>query len=269
MNAIVKAQPGREPNNESHALMRMIEQAVERDDFDVEKLKALLAVKKEWEENEARKAFVAAMAAFKAEPIVIEKTKLVTMKLKDKDGKPAGQLQFRHTELAEVVDEVVPAMARHGLSHRWDITQAGSIITVDCVVTHALGHSQKTTMHGMPDDSGRKNLIQQVASTVTYLQRYTLMAACGVAAKGIDNDGRGAGSDDDPERSAAEIEADRKAEANRQGWLDAFESCVDLHELTARRKELADACGGDKKIPKDLMTAYSAKRATLAKGAAK
>lgn len=247
--------------SESHALMRMIEQAVQRDDFDVDKLKALLAVKKEWEENEARKAYVAAMAAFKAEPIVIAKNKQVTMNLKDRDNKPAGKLEFAHADLAEVVDAVVPAMAKHGLSHRWDIRQEGSIISVDCVITHALGHSQKVSMHGLPDDTGRKNAIQQVASTVSYLQRYTLMSACGVAAKGIDNDGNGDG--------AGESEVERAAADKRQAWIDAINGCVDTLELTARKKELIDSCGGIDNVPEELINICVTKKAALEKSAGK
>lgn len=44
-------------------------------------------------------------------------------------------------------------------------------------------------MRASPDNSGSKNAIQAVGSTVTYLQRYTLLAATGLAAAGQDDDG--------------------------------------------------------------------------------
>jgi hypothetical protein len=56
-----------------------------------------------------------------------------------------------------------------------------------------MGHSTKVTMTAGKDDSGKKNLIQQVASTVTYLERYTLLAITGLAAQDQDDDGKGAG----------------------------------------------------------------------------
>src|SRR5690606_35194749 len=62
--------------------------------------------------------------------------------------------------------------------------------SVTCVITHELGHSERTTLSAAPDESGGKNSIQAVGSTVTYLQRYTLMAATGLAAKDMDDDGR-------------------------------------------------------------------------------
>ena len=42
-----------------------------------------------------------------------------------------------------------------------------------------------------PDSSGSKNSIQAIASTLTYLQRYTLLSITGLAASEADDDGRG------------------------------------------------------------------------------
>jgi ERF superfamily len=77
-------------------------------------------------------------------------------------------------------------------SHSWKMNQEGQWIKVTCILTHELGHSEETTLMGAPDNSGSKNAIQAVGSTVTYLERYTLLAACGLSTKGSDNDGRGA-----------------------------------------------------------------------------
>jgi ABC-type sulfate transport system substrate-binding protein len=148
---------------------------------DLDRLEKLMALQERWEANEARKAYVAAMTAFKAEPLEIIKRKTVEF----------SGTKYNHAELSDVTQVVCPAMAKHQLSHRWDVTQAGDRITVDCVITHVLGHSEKVTMEAMPDSSGKKNAIQQVASTISYLQRYTLLAATGVATKGMDDDAQG------------------------------------------------------------------------------
>jgi ERF superfamily len=63
---------------------------------------------------------------------------------------------------------------------------------VTCILTHQMGHSEETTLAGAPDNSGSKNSIQAIGSTVTYLERYTLLAATGLAAANGDNDGQGA-----------------------------------------------------------------------------
>jgi len=210
---------------------------------DMDQLERFYELQRKWEEDQAKKAYVVAMSAFKAEPLVIEKTKQVSMKLKE-----GGKIEFKHVELAGVVDAVVPAMALHGLSHRWDIHQSDKdrIITVDCIITHAGGHSEKVTMHGLPDDSGKKNAIQQVASTVTYLQRYTLMAACGVAAKNIDDDGNGGG--DEQDEDSARIEAD---------WLRAISNTPNLDALKATKQAMIDDYKGISNLPKSLSAAYN------------
>jgi hypothetical protein len=151
---------------------------------DLEKLEKLMGLQERWEANEARKAFVCAMAAFKANPPAILKSKTVNI---------PGGAKFAHATLADVCDGVCAALSEHGLSHKWETAQADHLITVSCTITHKLGHSERTTLTASPDDSGRKNGIQQIASTVTYLQRYTLMAATGLAAKDMDDDARMAG----------------------------------------------------------------------------
>lgn len=150
----------------------------------VSEMRELLAMKKEWDAEQARKAFVAAMAAFKAEPIDIRKTKAVGYSTSD-----GGFVGYKHATLADVADGVVAALGKHGLSHRWDVKQEAGQITVACIVAHRDGHSESVEMFAAPDNSGKKNAIQQVASTVAYLQRYTLMSATGVAAKDMDDDG--------------------------------------------------------------------------------
>ena len=52
--------------------------------------------------------------------------------------------------------------------------------------------SHVITMAAGPDGSGGKNAIQAIGSTVSYLERYTLLAATGLATEDQDDDGRGA-----------------------------------------------------------------------------
>lgn len=163
---------------------------------DLDRLEKLMQLQERWEANEARKAFVTAMAAFKREPVEIYKRKQVGYKTREGDF-----VGYKHAELSDVTAAIAPAMAKHGLSFDWDIHQTSGLITVDCVVTHVMGHSKMVTMSGAPDNSGKKNAIQQAASTITYLQRYTLLAATGMSTKDDDDDGAG-GADGQPGASA-------------------------------------------------------------------
>jgi hypothetical protein len=59
------------------------------------------------------------------------------------------------------------------------------------VLAHCDGHAEETTLSGPPDASGSKNAIQAIGSTLSYLQRYSLVQMLGLAA--ADDDGKAAG----------------------------------------------------------------------------
>lgn len=147
----------------------------------IEQLERLMALQERWEANEAKKAYVEAMNAFKSHPPTILKTKQVSF----------DNTNYKHATLDGICDAVIGALSAVGISHRWATRHDEKTIMVTCVLTHKLGHSEETTLSGPADVSGSKNAIQAIGSAVTYLQRYTLMAACGLAA-GEDDDGRGA-----------------------------------------------------------------------------
>ena len=183
--------------------VQLLQMAVQRG-VDTEQLKALMELQREWKADKARDAFVNAMNAFRAEPLKVGKDKHVRYVSK----RTGDVTEYNHATLAQVVDAVVVALSRHGLAHRWEAKQEGQLISVACVLTHSLGHSERVSLSAPADDSGGKNSIQAVGSTVTYLQRYTLMALTGLAAKDMDDDAVSAGdSDTIDEKQAANLEA--------------------------------------------------------------
>lgn len=186
------------PADGTSSLMAIIARAANDPQMDVSKLQALLAVKKEWEADEARKAFVAAMAEFKKNAPTITKNKHVRHN------------DFWHATLDHVCERVVGALGEYGLAHRWEVEQKGDAIKVTCILTHVAGHSERVSLESAADTSGSKNKVQAVGSTVTYLQRYTLLSATGLAAGGTDNDGRG---DDTPAAEPADPWTDELRDA--------------------------------------------------------
>ncbi|MCP4871606.1 MAG: hypothetical protein GY898_23095 [Proteobacteria bacterium] len=170
--------------NPGAALMRIVDNAV-AGGLSIEVIERLLAVHERYEAGQARKLYNAAMAALRGELPKVFKTEEVDYKAK------GGRVYYRHENLANMVEDLSPIMARHGLAFRWKTdTTIPESIQVVCVVTHEAGHSEEAALSGPPDTSGSKNAIQAIASTVSYLQRYTLKAAIGLAA-GKDDDGRG------------------------------------------------------------------------------
>lgn len=150
---------------------------------DLATIEKLMDLQERHERNEARKAFTVAMAAFKADPPKIYKDKKVSF------ATSKGRTEYEHATIGNVVGLLSAAMGRHGLSHGWTTTQDKGAISVTCTITHVMGHSESTTLTAAADESGGKNSIQAVASTVSYLERYTLLAITGQATNDIDNDG--------------------------------------------------------------------------------
>lgn len=154
---------------------------------DLDKLERLMALQERWEAGQAKKAYNEAFSAFKAEAVRIIKNRDVTA------GPLAGK---KYAELFAVVNAVTPALSAHGLSAAWSITKDDKDwLEVTCTLKHVGGHTESVSMGGPPDAGGAKNAIQARASTVSYLERYTLKAITGLSEQEDDNDG-GAGEED-------------------------------------------------------------------------
>lgn len=181
--------------------MHMISDAVARG-ASFEQISQLMDLRDRIEASEARKAFVTAMTAFKRNAPTIVKNKVADFKT-DK-----GRTVYAYSDLANVCDVVIGALAEHGISHDWAPAQSGNTVTVTCTLTHELGHTKQATLSAMADQSGGKNAIQAIGSAVSYLERYTLLAACGIAV-GDGSDDDGAGSGDRQQEPAARASSKR------------------------------------------------------------
>lgn len=167
--------------------MDMLDRALSSN-ADPDTLGKLLALQERWEANQARKAFEEAMSAAKADIPEIKKGRKVDFTTSK------GRTNYQYEDLASIMSVISPILSRHGLSVRYRTTaEPNQPIVVTCIVSHRMGHSEENTLMAGRDDSGNKNSIQQIGSTVTYLQRYTLKAALGLAAAADDDDGNAAG----------------------------------------------------------------------------
>lgn len=177
----------KEPETGMTALMRIIDRAVENPTFDAAKLQVLLDVQLKWEANESRKRFEAAFEQFKRNLPEIFKTKKVQ----------AGQITYSHAELDKITPIITESLLSVGIVHYWKTGDLNGRTVVTCVLK-GFGHTEEAaTLSGPPDTSGSKGSVQAIGSTKTYLERYTLLAACGIAAKGMDDDGKTEGLPED------------------------------------------------------------------------
>lgn len=157
----------------------------------VETLNSLMELQERWEHNQAKKAFDEAIAAAKSEIGPIRKNRHVGYDSKKADS---GRTEYSHEDFAEIAKQINPILANYGLSYRFrTASPVDGPVSVTCIISHRLGYSEENSLQAPRDVSGSKNPIQAIGSTVTYLQRYTLKAALGLAAEN-DDDGQQSGA---------------------------------------------------------------------------
>lgn len=189
------------------AMVAMIERVVMSPDADLEKLQRMLDMKERLEAQSARVSFAGALSAARAEipPIIKDATV-------DFTG-AKGRTHYKHETLAGIAKVIDPVLARYGLSYRFRTDQGQGGVKVTCIIAHAAGHSEETSLTCAPDGSGSKNPFQAVGSAVTYLQRYTLKAALGLSAE-VDDDAQSAAPRPD-QRHADEPRQNRQQDQQR------------------------------------------------------
>jgi len=151
----------------------------------LEQIQAMFEFQQQVDAVEAKKAYVSAMSAFKTGAPDIGKDQTVEYEVGNK------KTTYKHASLANVTKTINTALGTHGLSAAWQTKQNNGDITVICTITHESGHSENTELTAKPDTTGSKNAIQAIGSTISYLERYTLLALTGLATSDMDNDAQG------------------------------------------------------------------------------
>lgn len=187
--AIVKSDPSVAPQtaavSEAAAIFSMIERVTTDPSIPIERMEGAFAFYERVRASEARREFERDIAAAKAEiPVILKNRTVDYMSSK-------GRTHYKYEDLAEIAKMVDPILSKHGISYRFR-TKTDAQISVTCILSHSSGHIEENTLSAPRDESGGKNSIQAIGSTVTYLQRYALKAALGLAASEKDDDGNAA-----------------------------------------------------------------------------
>lgn len=128
----------------------IIKQLWDQDSPDYEKLLLLLEHQQDWEANEARKAYVAALVEFK---------------------RSAPALTDELAAHGLYPPPVGNGLAAQGLFPSWSIEVASGLMAVTCTLKHELGHSESAAL-SMPEDT--------TGNVIPFLLRSTLMSVTGM-----------------------------------------------------------------------------------------
>lgn len=168
------------PANESAAILSLIERMATNPEISPERVERFIAMHDGMEAKRSKLAFSNAIAQAKAK---IAETPIIK--------NATGHNSKRYADFSAYAKVVDPVLASFGLTYRFRTIQNDKI-SVTCVLT-GHGHEEENTLSGPADASGSKNAIQAIGSTLTYLQRYTLVQALGLAASD-DDDGASMGN---------------------------------------------------------------------------
>ncbi len=211
------------PTSPASIMLAMMERGASLD-----QIRQMMDIEAQWKVGEAVNAYNASFAAFKAEAVRIIKSRTVT------DGPLKGK---SYAELSVVVDAITPALSRHGLGASWKLTKDDrDWIEVTCTLKHVAGHFESVSMGGPPDAGGAKNAIQARASTVSYLERYTLKAITGLAESGQDTDANTAPGPITQKILAGLIEDLQKTKTDEQAfalWLSGSKTLAATESIEA------------------------------------
>jgi hypothetical protein len=175
-DALVPAQNG--------TLMTVIERLSSNPNVDIDKLKQLLEMQERWEANRDKSTMRNAVAEFKQNPPELIKNRIAK----------AGTFTYNFSDLENITSAIESGLAKTGVTHSWKTKEENGKITVTCVLRLGVYEEEGSTLSGDPDTSGSKNAIQAKGSTLTYLERYTLLATLGMAAGMPDTDGNKSGA---------------------------------------------------------------------------
>jgi len=207
--------------------------AVDRD-LDIEKLRALIAMRAEEEARQARLEYARKFAEMQSEFTAVQRSK--------------QGYDYKYAPIEVLQKAYGPVIAKHGFSYRWreESLDGGGKRVVMTISGH--GHSEETSFD-IPRLEGTKqmNPVQTAGAMSTYGRRYTFIAGFGVI---IDDEDTDATFDDGVKYAdyVNAIEAENDLEA--------------LHQMTkAYRKQLREQ--GDERGVDIITRAYTKRKEAL------
>jgi len=196
--------------------------------------------------RQARVAFDTDFALMQPKLPTIDRNGKIEIRKKDKDGERTGDVQQKspYALWADILEACSPAMLEHGfgISFRHSTADDGKI-KVTGILSHRDGHREENSIALIHENSGSKNAVQAIGSSLSYGMRYMGIMLLGVASKAEDDDGKAAGAqveEDDitPERLKFFTDLVYKHNADQTKLLAAV-GCDSLTEITS--KQLRDA----------------------------
>lgn len=167
-------------------LASMVERALTDPNFDVTKLDALIRLNERVMDRAAEAEFNAAFVPMQAELQTIPE-----LSKTDKTSYAARE---------DIIDRARPVLGKHGFGLSFRTEWPGpKMVKVVGILTHTAGHSRTSEFIAEADQTGSKNAIQALGSTVEYGRRYTTVDLLNIVTRKADDDGQRSGQPGAPD----------------------------------------------------------------------
>jgi len=170
--------------NGSRGFMEMIAEAARDERVSVEKLERLMALKERHDAKQAETAFAEAMARLQPTlPRITKHGRIVV----------SGQIRNTYAKIEDIDEAIRPLYSAEGFSISWNTSTESAVPGTRVLgkLRHRAGHSEPYSIFLPNDNSGGKNGIQGVGSTVSYGRRYLLCSMFNIVTVDADDDGSG------------------------------------------------------------------------------
>ncbi|MDZ7824483.1 MAG: ERF family protein [Ahrensia sp.] len=153
---------------------------------DCNKMVAMANLAMQLQDRERESAFnQAKMAAIMEMPAISKRGSILNK---------SGGVQSRYSKYEDIHKAVMPILHKHGLAISFNVGNAGQMVTVQPILSHASGYTEKGEAMALPiDTTGSKNGTQGAGSAASYGKRHTIKAMLNIIEAGEDDDGQRAG----------------------------------------------------------------------------
>lgn len=176
MNDIVK-----NDNHISSSMIEVISKAASNPEVDIHKMEKLLDMQERIMNKQSEMQFNSAVAQMQNDiPVISENGEI----------KVNGVVRSKYATFDDILKASKPVMKEHGLAVTFKVDTSEGFVKVVGILMHVSGHREETTMTLPFDNSGSKNNVQAMGSSISYGKRYVICAMLNIAT-GDDNDGQG------------------------------------------------------------------------------
>lgn len=232
MNAVTKPQQMNSQVqpivSENAAVMAIIERAALNPEVDAAKMDQLFALQEKVLARNARTEYFRALAMMAGNMPAIEE-----------NGK--GHNQTKYAKWEDIQAAITPVLGAHGFALSFRTKVEEKAIRITAILAHREGHTEENELLLPADNSGSKNAVQAVGSSITYGFRYTACALLNIQTGVSDDDGKAAGGDaTDEDEVAAFVAKVDQHKASMARLLKAV-GAETIHGLTPKQLKEAVA----------------------------